>query len=541
MNDQPYLEQRENNRLLITDAGRQRLRALVTDTEGPVYAFTGGLPPAMVAAAMARLSRRGDDMRITLLDEFIDQADQDTALLRRVVTAYGDDSVQQLVGVQLVVENASNLLTKQLEWGRLASYLEQSTRYIYFDQVDARGRYRYHTPDDLSTDLSQRYEATMTGIFQRYSQMVRELTTYIRQQQPTPTDKSERAAWQAATRAQACDAIRPVLPVATRSTVGIFASAQATDNLIMHLLSSPLAEARATGQAIYDQAVKVIPAFLERTMRADRGLATVAYRANTRSSMRQLTRQLISQSVNQTAYATQTEPVKLLRAYPEAEWELVAEMLFAHSDLPLADIRQQVARWSKADMRQVLQTYFGERLNRRHRPGRALEIAHLEWEIMGDYGTFRDLQRHRIVDAFEWQDLSPQHGYEVPELVQQANQEETFRECFALAEELYELLRVNGHETEAQYATLLGHRMRYRFMANLRELFHLIELRTGPAGHPGYRKICQEMYRLLTEVYPLTASAMRFVNQDEDPALTRLAAERATQYKLARLGENQPG
>ena len=85
-------------------------------------------------------------MRITILDEFASSAGKDEKLLQRVITAYGDDSVQQLVGLHFVVENASNLLTKKLEWGRLAAYLEQSTRYIYFDQKDAEGKYRYYTP-----------------------------------------------------------------------------------------------------------------------------------------------------------------------------------------------------------------------------------------------------------------------------------------------------------------------------------------------------------------------------------------------------------
>ena len=88
---------------------------------------------------------------------------------------------------------------------------------------------------------------------------------------------------------------------------------------------------------------------------------------------------------------------------------------------------------------------------------------------------------------------------------------------------------------EAQYATLLGHRMRWKVTFNAREAFHFFELRTSPQGHPGYRKLAQQMYEKVAEVHPMLASAMIFVNQGEDTELTRLAAERATQFKLSQI------
>ena len=119
----PYLKETKG-RLKITPAGQKYLDELVTNSGGPVYAFYGKASPLMVAAAMARLSRRGSDTREIYLDEFALTGDKDAAgLIHRVVTAFGDDSVQQLVGLHIVVEDASNLLTKLLEWGRFAAYL----------------------------------------------------------------------------------------------------------------------------------------------------------------------------------------------------------------------------------------------------------------------------------------------------------------------------------------------------------------------------------------------------------------------------------
>src|SRR5690606_12768205 len=180
-------------------------------------------------------------------------------------------------------------------------------------------------------------------------------------------------------------------------------------------------------------------------------------------------------------------------------------------------------------------TYMGERLNRRHRPGRALEIAHYSWDLICDYGIFRDLQRHRMVDSLEWQQLTPRYGFDIPELVEKAGLADQFEKCFDKSAALYSLMQEKGYALEAQYATLLGHRMRWKITYNAREAFHLHELRTSPQGHPGYRKLVKEMHDKLAEVHPLLAGSMKFVNKGEDEELTRLAAERYTQYKLKNL------
>src|SRR3989344_8888424 len=183
--DNPYLKVVE--RLEITDQGKKFLEDLVTDLEGPVYAFYGKASPVMVAAAMARLSRRSSDLRETFLDEFALTGDEDAGgLIHRVVTAFGDDSVQQLAGLHLVVEGASNILTKQLEWGRFGAYLEQSTRYIYLDEKDKDGNYRYYTPPNLPDQLEEHYKICNDRIFRKYSEMVHLLTEYVRQQNPEP-------------------------------------------------------------------------------------------------------------------------------------------------------------------------------------------------------------------------------------------------------------------------------------------------------------------------------------------------------------------
>lgn len=515
----------------ITPAGETFLESAVTSTTDNVYAFTEKLSPITIAAAMARLSRRGDDMRITLLDEFANAADKDAKLLKRVITAYGDDSVQQLVGQHIVVEGASNLLTKKLEWGRLAAYLEQSTRYIYFDQKDADGTYKYYVPPHFDSATKRAYIRTMDAIFDLYSDMVHKLTDYVRANSSVPKAEQD-VAWQGATRAQACDAIRPVLPVATKSTVGIYASGQALESLIMHLLSDELPEARDTGQKILTHARQIIPAFLERADKPDRGGAAIAYRANTHAAVKDLAKTYLPEQ-----HAEAGEDVTLVQYWPRNELDLVPDMLYEHSNLPVKQLQQLVEQWPIDRKEEVFQAYIGERLNRRHRPGRALEKAHYSWDLVCDYGIFRDLQRHRMVDDLNWQQLTPRYGYDVPELVEEAGLTDQFLQCFDLSLELYDTLQQAGYALEAQYATLLGHKMRWKITYNARQAFHFHELRTTPHGHPGYRKLVRHMHEKLAEVHPMLGAAMRFVNQDEDPELTRLAAERYTQYKLTQLSD----
>lgn len=525
-NKNPYLV-KESSNYKITEEGKKYLKEIVTSTDSSVYSFTDKISTTTVAAAMARLSRRGDDMRVTLLDEFAIKEGKDETLLKRVISAYGDDSVQQLTGAHIVVEDASNLLTKKLERGRLGAYLEQSTRYIFFDQKDEHGKFKYYTPSNFSQKVYQHYNTQIDSIFEKYSELIHRLTEYIRSKSSEP-EYARDMAWKAATRAQACDAVRAVLPVATKATVGIFGSAQTLENLIMRLLGDDLDEARQAGNAILEEARKVIPTFLERADKPDRGGAQTAYHADTRSKIATLAKEKSLLPIK----GSDDEAVTLTTFWPKNEFEALPHMLYGNSTLSLQQLSETVNNWSYQEKENVFKAYAGERLNRRHKPGRALEIVHYNFDIICDYGIFRDLQRHRMVDALEWQALTPHYGYEIPQLVTEAGLDALFEDCFEISLKLYHYLLENGYPEESQYATLLGHKMRWKLMINAREAFHLIELRTSPQGHPGYRKLAQQMYEKISEVHPLIAEGMIFVNKGEDPELTRLAAERAAQFKL---------
>jgi hypothetical protein len=304
--------------------------------------------------------------------------------------------------------------------------------------------------------------------------------------------------------------------------------------MVRRLLADPLEESNETGKLLLRESRKVIGAFLKRADLPERGLAWVMYLQEGKRALKDF----VKKSLPQTS-ADFSREVRLVDVSMKDELDLVPGMLFETSELSEAELRREVATWPAAQKEEAFALYIGNRMNRRHKPGRALEELHYKYEIVADYGTFRDLQRHRMVDDWECQNLTVKYGYDVPELIVEAGFEAKFRECFAISEKLWCAMIAAGLEDEAQYATLFGHKLRYHFIINARQAFHLLELRTSPQGHPGYRKICQEMHRQLAEIHPRLGAAMKFVNQSGDPALTRLEAERATQLKLKLLEEKE--
>ncbi|MEY3640610.1 MAG: hypothetical protein RLZZ199_415, partial [Actinomycetota bacterium] len=161
------------------------LRRYFTNLDSPVFALVN-LPEVVKGALFARYSRSAKSLRRLFLDEFVGELDirgdqtfdatvgvsRAEDLYEKVFVEYGDDSVAQLGGVHLACEQASNILTKILEWGRLMSYLEQSTRYISYD-VRLGGRYRYfRDPDVLTGKFGTRYVGDMDRMFDSYSALV---------------------------------------------------------------------------------------------------------------------------------------------------------------------------------------------------------------------------------------------------------------------------------------------------------------------------------------------------------------------------------
>jgi thymidylate synthase ThyX len=518
------------------------LRRYCTNLDGPVFALVN-LPEVVKGALFARYSRSAKSLRRLFLDEFVgdldisgDQTIDATVGLRRaeelydrVFFEYGDDSVAQLGGVHLACEQASNLLTKVLEWGRLMSYLEQSTRYIAYD-TRIGGRYRfYRDPEVLGSVLGTRYVGDMDRLFDTYAELVPVLGEFFRQRFPKDPGDTD-FVYRQAIRAKAFDSLRGILPAASLSNVGIYGTGQGFEQLLLRMRAHPLPEARAYADLMLSELRKVIPSFLKRVDLDDRGVAWSTYLASTRTAMEELAGEFFPTD-GSAGSPEDDATVRLVEFDPDGEVKLVASMLYQYTHLPETEIEAR-ARAMTADERvAVVRAYVGDRSNRRHKPGRALERLHYRFDVLADYGAFRDLQRHRML-TIEWQPLSPRHGYTRPEAVELAGQAAAFDAAMERSAALHDALAAR-FPAQAPYAVSLAYKVRFVMQFNAREAMHLIELRSTPQGHPAYRVVAQEMHRLIQEEagHHAVAEMMRYVDYSPEPSLERLAAERRAEAR----------
>jgi thymidylate synthase ThyX len=513
------------------------LRRYFTNLDGPVFALVN-LPEVVKGALFARYSRSHKSLRRLFLDEFVGDLDvsgdhsvdatigldRAEELYERVFFDYGDDSVAQLGGVHLACEQASNLLTKILEWGRLMSYLEQSTRYISYD-ARLGGRYRYYRdPEVLAGPLGTRYVGDLDRIFDAYSRSVDLVTEHVRATVTRGPDDSE-FVYRTATRAKALDAVRGILPAAATSNVGIYGTGQAFEALLLRMRAHPLPESREYADLMLHELRKVIPSFLRRVDLPDRGGRWTEYLAATRTDTAALVEELFG--------GTPVEPapeVQLVDFDPEAEDKLLAAICYPHSTLPEQQLQDRVRRLGVDERVALLRAYVGDRENRRHKPGRAFERSFYRFDVLSDYGAFRDMQRHRML-TIEWQRLTPNHGYTRPDLVDEAGLTADFDEAMHRSAALYDALDAR-HPAQASYAVSMAYRLRYMMQFNAREAIHMLELRSSPQGHPSYRRVALEMHRLIAERAGHHAIAATMTHMTtEAPELERLEAERRAEAR----------
>jgi thymidylate synthase ThyX len=527
----------------FTPPERDILARHFSNTDSPVFVLTD-LPEMVKGALFARYSRSPKTLRRLFLDEFQDGSDADPQaavglgraadLYERVFIEYGDDSVAQLAGVHVAVEGASNVLTKVIERGRLMSYLEQSTRYMpYHDKPS--GKWRYHVPAELTGELSSSFVAAADSAFELYTELFDPIQEYLRTVYPR-SERTSAGAYRMSIRAKACDILRGVLPAATTSNLGIYGSAQAYEALLFRLLSHELEEARAVGAAMLAELQKVVPVFVQRVDRPDRGGVFIDY---LRSSRLQTRKGVGALTLNPTLSVPDAPTVSLTDFEPDGETKVAAAILFEQSEMSDSEAAATAQRLSAEDRRKLIATYTGSRSNRRHRPGRAFERTSYRFEIVADYGAFRDLQRHRLLTA-EWQPLTPYLGFDQPPEILEIGAAAQWQEVMQRCSAVYERVRTETSEAIAQYVMPMAYRIRFVMEMNAREAMHVVELRTTEQAHRNYRDLCLEMHRLIAEHagHKAIAREMQFVGEGE-AGLERLSAEIRNEAKHSALAFRQ--
>ena len=511
----------------LSPAERARIAPHVTSLDAPVFALVN-LPETVKGALFARYSRYPGTLRRLFLDEFADSLPETGArawdgdegrraaeLYERIFVGYGDDSVAQLGGAHVACEWVSNVLTKVLQRPRLAAYLEQSTRYIAYDAAMPGGGYRYFRDERLGPE----YPAAMDSLFGTYADLLPRLRAWADETYPRADGEPEPAR-RRAVQAKALDLLRGLLPAASLSHMGIYASGQSYEQLILHLLAHPLPEARDYGGMILDAIKAVMPSFVARVERPDRGGEWVRHLERRREATERWVARL---GLDRRGDADDGPSVRLLHVDGDEE-ALLAALLFEGAAASEEETLATVAGLPAEDRARAIADLVGDRHNRRHRPGRGFEALRYRFEVVSDYGAFRDLQRHRTLTV-QWQALTPDLGAGVPEEVADAGCGDEYAAALERSRAEYERLADEGLADAAPYALCLGYRIRYVLDLNAREAMHLIELRSGREGHPAYRAVAHEMHRLIAERHPAVATAMTHVDTSGEPRLERILAE----------------
>lgn len=500
------------------------LSHFMTNVDKPIFVLKN-LPEIVKGALFSRYSRTDKSLRRVLLDEFINKTESGFGQMvkfqtdrgieesiamnkaeefyERVFIEYGDDSVAELGGAHAACEDISQPAAKVLEDPRIGiSPLEKSTRYILFNEK-VNGEYRfYKEPVLMASEFADLYLKINNMLFDCYSELVAPMKKFIIEKFPQPADMTERA-YKFTVKAKACDVLRVFLPASTLTNVGIFGNGRSLEYLLIRLRSSPLKEMQNIALSLHEELRKVMPPFMKRVY-GEHGNMWVNYINRTDVAMEHHIKNMLKMEIKE------TPSVELVDYDPKAIDKIVETILYQYSEYPLSQIRDHVSKMSDEQKTGIIQEYLKRRENRRHKPWRAFEVAYYTFDILGNYGIYRDLQRHRILTQMR-QLLSTKNGYDTPAELEEAGFGDKYHAAMQLAREAYEEI-ARRFPKEAQYIVPFGYRIRWLFTLNARQIFNMVELRTIRQGHPDYRKICQEIYYKVRAVHPQIVENMKFVD-----------------------------
>jgi len=542
----------DSSKEVFTPEEKVILSSYVTNTDRSIFTLTN-LPEVIKGALFSRYSRSTLGLRTLLLRDFIQKKESKFAEIQagaknpdtaqnaklaiesaqnfydRILDGYGDDSIGELGGAHLALENISILATKTVQDSRIGgSPLEKSTRYVSFaDKIkltSGKEEFRfYQEPTLLNSVHRDLYLKTCRNLFETYIRFTEPMRKHVRKQLPRDPEISK-AAYERSVVARAYDIIRGLLPSATLTNMGVFGNGRFFETLITKLRAEPIKELNEIGQFSYEELTKVIPSFVRRADAEHRYFQDFR---NFGQAQQELVRNFAETHLGQLK-ANTTESVRLIDFDPEAETKLLAALLYSHSGLPLQQIRESVSAMPDTEKIKLIEQNIDLRDHRRHKPERGLEMVFYTFDILGDYGMYRDLQRHRMLTQ-ERQPLTTRYGYDTPDEIEDAGLGVEYHETMSRSADAFETI-AKDFPHEAQYVVPMSYNIRWYVNINLRALIWLTEIRSTPQGHTGYRRIAQEMFRRVEEVQPLLAKYMKFVDLNEY-SLGRLGAEQRQEDK----------
>ncbi len=441
-----------------------------------------GYPPEVIAVAFAKTSRVPDSFD-AIAEALSEEAS--SKFHERWVIGYGHASVAEHAVLSIALENISILAAKVIEDNRLSSFTEQSTRY----QVYPRGR--FFTPPAIARSRhAARYTALCEALMGAYTDGIEPMMEHLRPRVERAEGMSEKA-WLGRLRAAACDVMRHLLPAATQTNLGWTANARVLEHAITKFLSHPLEEMRAIGAEVRDVCAERVPTLLRHTDPRE-------HLRDTPRRMRALAEEHVADAPLDDQWA-----VRLVHFDPDAEERVIAALLYEHTRTSSEETRTRVRAMTPEQRARVFDEAVA--LRGEHDPvGRAWETTSYTFDVLVDYGAFRDLQRHRIATQIN-QPLTTAHGHITPPEIGEAGMGDEHHRLMREADAVFQEIAADL-PAEAQYAVPLACRKRTLFTMNLRELHHVVQLRSGPAGHLSYRRLANQMLDAVRAVHPTLAA-----------------------------------
>lgn len=531
----------------FTPAQEALLKHYVTNTKSSIFALYN-LPEVVKGALFSRYSRSTLGLRSLLLREFLMNQEESglegvrdvsaeslpedrlyaiqkaQSFYDRILDGYGDDSIGELGGAHLAIENVSMIAAKAIEDCRIGgSPLEKSTRYIYFDQK-IRGEYLFHREAVLMTSAWKAlYVNTCNMLFDTYARLIPPMTTFMTNKYPKEPDVSTNA-YTAAVRAKVLDCVRGLLPAATLTNIGLFGNGRFYEGLLHKLQVQNLAELREIGRVAYDELAKVIPSFVRR---AESHHKTHTQYVQFHEAMRSDLKALADASPREEKKSC-GPAVRLLSYDTESVLKVAAALLYQDSKVGLSELMDYCRSLPEEEMAKILDAAADYREIRRNKSPRALENAVFTFEVLTDFGAYRDLQRHRVLTQ-ERQLLTCHHGYYIPKELVEGGVDKEYCTAMEAAKAAFDTIARELPE-EAQYLVPMAYHIRWYLTVNLRSLQWMTELRSQSAGHPSYRFAAQQMARCVIEAIPPFERFFRFVDY-ESHDVGRLEQELRSEQK----------
>jgi len=519
-----------------------------SNTNDSVFAIT---TPQQVdrGALMSRYSRTDKSMRRIFLDEFLANQKRGEEFYNRVLIEYGDDSVAELGTAQVAIEGLSNIAVKKIEDRRIGlSYLEKSSRYVTWNKKE-NGKYKFYRDTSImSSRFADNYIDSCNLDFDEYSKNIEPMIKYVREKYPiekyTFKDsngieqsylklkndndiKSAGIIYRGSTKAKALDILRGLLPASTLTNVGITGNGRAFEYLLTILFSSDLEEERVLAKKIKHELDSTIKSFVRRA--DDKyGKAIQNYLQEIRKTSLKYTKK----------YAHGDAPKQSITKLVDFESEskainkIVAGILYEQSSgISYQKILSNAKKMPENKKNQIIEDFSKLRKNRRHRPPRAFEMVEYTFDLINNFGMFRDFHRHRVL-TMERQLLTTQHGFKMPDEVSILGIDKDFEDCVYKSKEVFDMIR-KKYPPQAQYVVNFAYNYPYFMRLNLREACHLIELRTVPQGHVDYRNVAQNMFNEIKKVHPNLSKIIKFVDLKKYE-LERFESEKRTEEKKRR-------